>query len=76
MVVPGDEHARCVPLRGARAAAALLGQIYSPMLTHPGQAERRFALVLDLVDRVPIYGAPPRSLTANRLEQMGEVAGS
>ena len=70
VVVLADEHPGCAPLRGAAAVAALLDQAYSPMLTHPDQARRRFDLALDLVDRVPIYGAPPRSLTAAQLERL------
>ncbi len=68
LVVLADEHTRCAPLRGAAAVAALLDQVYNPVLTHPGQARRRFELALDLVDHVPIYGAPPRSLVADQLE--------
>ena len=76
IVVLADEHDRCAPLRGAGATATLLAQSYTPMLTHPGQAGRRFDLVLELVNRVPIYGAPPRSLSAEQLEQMVEAAGT
>lgn len=75
VVVLDGKHARCAPLRGAAAAAALLDQVYAPMITHAGQARRRFELALGLVDDVPVYGAPPRSLTADRLEQIvGEAA--
>jgi hypothetical protein len=74
IVVLDDQFDRDTPLRGAAAASALLGQIYSPIDTHPGQSRRRFELALGLVDSVPIYGAPPRSLTADRLERITEAA--
>ncbi len=74
VVVLGDGYDRCVPIRGAAAAAALLDQIYSPMMTHRGQSRRRFELALGLVAGVPIYGAPPRSLTADRLERIAKAA--
>lgn len=74
MVVLADEYAWGARLRGAAAVAALLNQVYNPVLTHPGQGRRRFDLALDIVDRVPIYGATPRSLTADHLERLAEGA--
>ncbi len=68
VLVEGVEHP--ARLDGVSAVDALLTQVYNPILTHPGQARRRFDLVFELVERVPIYAAPPRSLTTDRLEQL------
>ncbi len=72
MIVLAPDHGRCVRLSGASAVAALLQQVYNPLPTHSDQAWRQFDLVHHLADRVPIYGAPPRSLTAGQLERIAE----
>ncbi len=72
MIIMAPEYERCVRLSGTSAAAALLQQVYNPVLTHPGQVERRFDLVHDLVDRIPIYGAAPRSLSAEQILDISE----
>lgn len=72
MVIMAPEHRRCARLSGTSAAAALLLQVYNSVLTHPGQAQRRFDLVHDLVDRIPIYGAAPRSLSEDQLVHICE----
>lgn len=74
MVVLAEEHADWTQLVGVAAVAALLRQFYSPLLTHPDQARQRLELAADLAGRVPVYGAPPRTLTADRLEGLVEVA--
>lgn len=72
MIIMAPEYERCVSLSGTSAAAALLQQVYNPILTHPGQVQRRFDLMHDLVDRIPIYGAAPRSLSAQQILDISE----
>ena len=72
IVIMAPEHQRCVRLSGTSAAAALLQQVYNPLLTHPGQVHRRFDLVHALVDRIPIYGAAPRSLSVDQLVRISQ----
>ncbi len=72
MVVLSDDHQSFGRLSGASAVNAILAQVYNPVLTHPNQTRRRFELALDLVERVPVFGAPPRSLTAEQLERIFE----
>lgn len=67
MVIMAPEHERFVQLSGISAAAALLHQVYNPLLTHSGQVQRRFDLVHGLADHTPVYGAAPRSLSAEQL---------
>lgn len=67
MVIMDPAFGRCFKLSGMSAVAALLRQVYNPVLTHGGQAERRFELIHALADRVPVYAAPPRSLSADQL---------
>lgn len=67
MVIMAPEYERCVRLSGISAAAALFHQVYNPLLTHSGQVQRRFDLVHDLADHIPIYGTAPRSLGAEQL---------
>ncbi|HEU0114958.1 MAG TPA: hypothetical protein VFQ80_09785 [Thermomicrobiales bacterium] len=67
-----DDYVECAPLHGSAAVAALLDQVYAPMVTHDGQAQRRFELALDLVARTRVYGAPPRSLTAETIERIAQ----
>jgi hypothetical protein len=67
MIVMDPAFDECVRLSGMAAAAALFQQVYNPVLTHDGQVARRFDLVQSLADRIPIYGVPPRSLSAERL---------
>jgi hypothetical protein len=70
MVVLSDDYHAFGRLTGASAVHAILAQVYNPVLTHPDQTRRRFDLALDLVDRTRIYGALPRSLSAEQLEQI------
>ncbi len=72
MVILAPEHEGCVRLSGTAAVAALFQHVYNPVLTHPGQVQRRFELVHDLAQDVPVFGAPPRSLTATQLLQIAE----
>jgi hypothetical protein len=72
MIIMAHEYERCVRLSGTAAAVALLQQVYNPILTHPGQVQRRFDLVHDLVNRIPIYGAPPRSMSAEQILDISE----
>ncbi len=72
MVIMAPEHGRCIRLSGTSAAAAILQQVYNPVLTHVGQVQRRFDLVHHLADCIPIYGAAPRSLSADQLVQIAE----
>lgn len=75
MIVLADEYAACARLTGLAAAHAILAQSYNPILTHPHQAARRFERALDLATRVPVFGAPPRSLSAEQLEWIAGSAG-
>lgn len=70
VVVLADEYGACARLTGLAAVRALLGQAYSPLPLHPDQPRRRFELASGLATRVPIYGAAPRSLTADYLERL------
>ena len=72
MIIMAPEYERCVRLSGTSAAAALLQQVYNPILTHLGQVQRRFDLAHDLVNRIPIYGAAPRSLSAEQILEISE----
>jgi hypothetical protein len=72
MVVLHDDFAECVRLRGSAAVAALLDQVYAPMVTHPDQARRRFELAVDLAARTAVFGAPPRSLTPEMIERIAQ----
>jgi ABC-type dipeptide/oligopeptide/nickel transport system ATPase component len=72
MVIMAPEYTHFVRLSGTAAASALFQQVYNPVLTHSNQVERRFDLVLDLVDRVPVFGAAPRSLSADLLLRAGK----
>jgi hypothetical protein len=72
MVVLREDEPACARLRGAAVVDALLTQVYNPILTHPGQARRRLELALDLANRVPVYAAPARSLSADDLERIAE----
>jgi hypothetical protein len=67
MIVMEPGYTECVRLSGMAAAAALFQQVYNPVLTHDGQVARRFDLVQGLADRIPVYGVPPRSLSAEQL---------
>jgi hypothetical protein len=49
------------------AVEALLQNVYNPIITHHGQAERRLELVSSIAATVPVFGAPARSLTADQL---------
>jgi hypothetical protein len=71
-IVLSATHGGCGRLRGVAAVTALLDQTYSPLVVDAGQARRRFDLALDLAARVPVYAAPPRSLTVAAMEQMAE----
>jgi hypothetical protein len=62
------------PLNGLAAVDALLSQVYNPMLTHAGQAMRRFSLALRLTGQVPIVAVPPRSLTVEQVERLFETS--
>jgi len=72
LVIMAPDYRRVAGLSGTSAAAALLQQVYNPLLTHPGQVQRRFDLVHDLVARVPVFGAAPRSLTADELVRISQ----
>jgi hypothetical protein len=74
IVIMAPHHERCVRLSGTAAVAAVLQQVYNPVLTHPGQVQRRFELVHEIVARIPVYGAPPRSLSADTLIHISEEA--
>ena len=67
LVVLSEQHDQLTRLWGTAAAVALLRHPYMGILTHPGQERRRFDLVRDLAAGVPVYGAPPRSLSADEL---------
>jgi hypothetical protein len=73
IVIMAPEYNQLVLLSGTSGASALFQQVYNPVVTHPGQVERRFHLVHDLVASVPIYGAAPRSLSANLLLHLCET---
>ncbi|MGI8644325.1 MAG: hypothetical protein ACR2LS_09455 [Thermomicrobiales bacterium] len=73
MLVLDDEHPTCMRLTGLAAVNAVLAQVYNPVLTHPGQSSRHFELALDLAERLPVYGAPPRSLLADQLERLVQL---
>ncbi len=49
-------------VRGARAVELVRQNFFSPLLTAPGQALRRFELAHDLATTVPIVEAPQRTL--------------
>ncbi len=72
IVVLSDTWSQTVRLTGVEAASAILDHPYNPMLTHPGQSRRRFDLALALAERVPVYGAVPRSLTPGDLEELAQ----
>lgn len=55
-------------LTGRAAVDSLLSNAYNDAVPYPGQGQRRFDLALDLAGTVPIYGAPPRSLTVAQVE--------
>jgi hypothetical protein len=74
LVVQSDEYVCPTRLSGVEAVGAVLAQMYIPMLTDPGQGQRRFDLAVGLVHEVPVYGVPPRSLTARALEGIVEEA--
>jgi len=65
-----DAHTEIRRLVGASAVGALLSNVYNDVITHQGQAMRRFEISMKLADEVPIFGIPPRSLTATQLETM------
>jgi hypothetical protein len=72
IVVHMDDATSLSRATGSEAVNTMLAQVYNDAVPFPGQAQRRFDLILDLVERVPIYRAVPRSLTAERLEQIAE----
>ncbi|MBA2277740.1 MAG: hypothetical protein H0W06_08240 [Chloroflexia bacterium] len=70
LIVLAPEYRRPRRLTGMAAASALLTQNYNPLPIHSDHARRRFDMAVDLAGRVPVYGAPPRSLTAVALDQL------
>ncbi len=72
MVILHDDYTECVRLRGSAAVAALLDQVYAPMVTHADQSRRRFELAVDLAARTAVFGAPPRSLTPETIERIAQ----
>ncbi len=74
ILVHDDRYEALTPLVGLEAVDALLSQVYNPMLTHAGQAMRRFSLALRLTDQVPVVAVPPRSLTVEQVERMFETS--
>ncbi len=72
VVILADRYERCERLTGVAAVSAVLEQVYASILTHPGQAQRRFDLALHVVGTMRVYGAPPRSLTDVQLERIAE----
>lgn len=72
LVIMAPEYGQIARLSGIAAAAALLQQVYNPVVTHPDQVQRRFQLVHDLVDRVPMYAAAPRSLSTECLRRLSQ----
>lgn len=70
MVIMDSRYEHLVRLTGTSAVAALFQQIYNPVLTHDGQAKRRFDLVHALTELVPIYAVPPRSLSPDQIEDI------
>ncbi len=76
VIILDDRHERCERLAGAAAASAVLEQVYAPVLTHGGQPRRRFDLALQMVSTMPVYGAPPRSLTVVDLQWIAEGTGT
>ncbi len=75
LVVLSEECSMLGRLSGASAVNKLLEHVYNPIIMYPDQAKRHFDLAVDLVNRLPVYGAPPRSLTAAQLEQLAEDSG-
>lgn len=71
IVVLADRYRQCRLLSGAEAFDALLSSCYLPLLGYPDQARRRFDLGVDLC-QIPIYGSPPRSLTADLLDRLAD----
>ncbi len=76
VVVLSDRHDRCERLTGASAVSGVLGEVYAPVLTQPGQPRRRFDLAVRLVSTARVYGAPPRSLTGTDLVRITEETGA
>jgi hypothetical protein len=72
LVVFTDGVRRAERRTGAAAVDALLTQVYNPILTHPGQSARRFALACALASRLPIVAVPPRSLSAEQATRLVE----
>jgi hypothetical protein len=68
LIILADGFRSCKRLLGAAAVQAILGQVYSSLAIGREQNQRRLELAADLADRARIYGAPPRSLTADLLE--------
>lgn len=75
-IVHDAGYAEPTRLLGTRALDALLRQVYIPLPPQPGQASRRYALALSLIQQVPIYGVPPRSLSTATVMQLIEEARS
>lgn len=69
-VVLSEDYSELTRLSGISAVNALLEHVYNPVVTHPAQAEHRLEVILGLVEHTPIFGAPPRSLTADQLEDL------
>jgi hypothetical protein len=74
VIVHGAMYDEVQELSGLAAVDGLLANIYNDVLTHPGQAMRRLDLCASLVDTIPVFGAPPRSLGVDQLEQIAEWA--
>lgn len=72
LVIHGKQHSTLERLHGARAVSEILANLYNDLLTHEGQTDRRFDMALSLVNSVAVYGAPPRSLTAEQLERVAQ----
>lgn len=72
IVVHDEQYVEPRQLFGTQALDALLRQVYFFLPPQPGQTQRRYALALDLIEHVPVYGVRPRSLTGATLERLAE----
>lgn len=72
MIIMDPRYEGCAKLAGTSAVSALLQQIYNPVVTHEGQARRRFELIHALAVSTPIYAVPPRSLSPDQIEEIAK----
>ncbi len=70
IIIMDPEYCDLERLSGTAAVYAVLQQVYNAVITHSGQTQRRFELAHDLVGHVPVYGAPPRSLSVDILLEL------